>query len=220
MHIKTYMRSLLALFLSLPLIAQDSRFTFGVTGGVPIIGSGTSNYGSNNESRRYTIGPVFEYRATDHLSLVVNPLYRRIGNSYNLFGSANSGAPLETLNILARTRAHNLSLPILGKYTFRARQEKLRPFLSNGYSLDTSWQSSQASVTTRNTSTGEISTRRDQSDLRSPITSGIVLGGGIDYRKGRIHFLPEFRYTYTFLNPSNTMLQGRNRVDALISFHF
>lgn len=35
----------------------------------------------NQESRNYAVGSILQYRFTDHISVVVNPLYRRLGSS-------------------------------------------------------------------------------------------------------------------------------------------
>jgi len=138
------MRVSIAFIFTLPLLAQESRFSYGVTGGVPLSGTGKSYFGYNNESPRFTVGPRFEYRFINHVSLIVNPLYRQVGNSNSFLDSNIPGSNEETLSYNFRTRGHNLSLPILGKYTFRSRQEKLRPFLTTGFSLHTTWLREEA----------------------------------------------------------------------------
>jgi len=208
------MRLSIAFILTLPLLAQESRFSYGVTGGVPLSGTGKSYFGYNKESPRFTIGPRFEYRFTDHVSLIINPLYRRVGNSNSFLDSNIPGSNGETLSYNFRTRGHNLSLPILGKYTFRSRQEKLRPFLTTGFSLDTTWLREEATQSSSSTGTS----RRFESDRRSIIQPDIVLGGGLEYRLGRYELSPEFRYT--FVCTGNDPVKGRHQSDFLFSIRF
>ncbi len=53
---------------------------------------------------------------------------------------------------------------------------------------------------------------------RSKLNTGVVFGGGIDYKWNRLHFMPEFRYT--FQNPTNTAVEGRHKADLLLSIRF
>ncbi|MCX6610967.1 MAG: outer membrane beta-barrel protein [Acidobacteria bacterium] len=120
--------------------------------------------------------------------------------------------------MFGRTRTHNLSLPILGKYTFRPRTEKWRPFITTGYELGKSWNEFESRQVYRDTLAGTTQTFIGKSSNRSPLSNGIVIGGGVDYRFRRFYVAPEFRYT--FQNPTNSGVESRHRADLLLSIRF
>jgi hypothetical protein len=215
MHPLRAMRNFIFLLSTACLCGQESRFSFGATGGFSFGSDASTRFATlNQESRKYTIGPSFEYRFTDHVSLVVNPLYRRLGSSYSLQQFAQAG----TSDIFGRTRTHNLSLPILGKYTFRPGTEKWRPFITTGYELAKSWNEFETRQVYRDTLAATRQTFVGKSSNRSPLSNGIVIGGGVDYRFRRFYVAPEFRYT--FQNPTNSSVEGRHKADLLLSIRF
>jgi hypothetical protein len=201
------------LLISFTCLAQDRPFTFGFTAGAPLTKG--VNFG-NDESRRYTLGILGEYRFTDHISVQVNPLYRRTGTSSFFRGSFITGPNTEILTGATRDRSHNLDLPVLGKYYFGAPTRSWRPFLGAGFSLNTAWREFEVNQLERNTATGETKSSVIRSSSRVRLDTGAVAAAGVDFRVPRVHIAPEFRYTfhggYTEAN------RRRNQVDFLVSF--
>ncbi|MBM3763204.1 MAG: PorT family protein [Acidobacteria bacterium] len=212
------MRFILAL---IPCIfaAQDPRFSFGFTGGLSVPSQATQRFGTyNQESRNYAVGSILQCRFTDDISVVVNPLYRRLGSSSNLDRFALFGSSNQTNDIAQRTRTNNLSIPILGRYAFRSPQQTWHPFVTTGFELSQSWNHTDSRQTIRNSETGSTTTNTYSFSHRSGFNNGVVAGAGIDRKWGQIHFTPEFHYT--FQNPTNASVEGRHRVDLLVSIRF
>lgn len=205
------------LFLLCPflLLAQERPFQFGLTAGVPLT-SGTRL--QTDQSKRYTIGGFGEYRFTDHISLVVNPMYRRTGSDGVFNYQPDPSNPNQTQQISSLQRDHNLDLPIFGRYTFLAPTRKWRPFVNLGFSLNHSFRRVEGTVLNRNLATGESKSETFRGTSTSVFYTGVLVGAGLDYRFAKFHVLPEFRYNYHgSYNPTN---RRPNQVDFLLSFRF
>ncbi len=210
-----HIRNLLLLFSSCGLLAQERPFSFGFTTGIPIT---DGLQGSPDISKRYTLGALGEYRFTDHISLFVNPLYRRTGrdSEFNRIpGPSESSLPTQTL---INDRSHNLDIPVLGRYTFFNPSRKLRPFVSLGFSLNTSWREVNTLQTTQNPATGESRADRFSFQRQTDAYTAATVGAGVDLRLRPFHLLPEFRYSYH--GKSNPSGRNDNQVDLLLSFRF
>ena len=212
------MRILLLLTFSCYLLAQESRFSFGATGGFSFTARGNAVGSTNRENRPYAVGPIFQYRFTDHVSLVVNPLYRRLGSSYLLQRFPTLGSESVVSDFASRTRTHNLSVPILLKYSFGSPQRKWRPFATTGYEFGQSWNRFESKSVLTNTVTGTQQVFAGTNTDRSRLNTGVVFGGGIETKWNRFHFVPEFRYA--FQNPTNSVVEGRHKADLLLSIRF
>src|SRR4051812_31232807 len=114
------MRFVFTLFLcaSVPLVAQT--ISYGVKGG----GILTEPAERFDQSRRYTVGPVFEIVSPWKVAFEVDALYSRFGSGLSLQGTTGG-----------RTRGNSWQLPLLGKYYFSERNSKVQPFASSGFSL-------------------------------------------------------------------------------------
>jgi hypothetical protein len=210
-----YIRNFLFFVGACGLFAQERPFSFGFTTGVPIT---DGLQGSPDISKRYTLGALGEYRFTDHISLFVNPLYRRTGrdSEYTYIpGIGDSNVPVQTL---ITDRSHNLDIPVLGRYTFFLPSRKLRPFVSLGFSLNTSWREVKSLQTTQNPTTGEIRADRFSFQRQTDAYTAATVGAGVDLRLRPFHLLPEFRYSYH--GKSNPSGRNDNQVDFLLSFRF
>lgn len=90
-------------------------------------------------------------------------------------------------------------IPILAKYRFPLFG--IKPFIDGGVSLRT-----VAKVLSDDTS-----------------NHGITLGGGVDFKAGRLHFSPELRYTHwsaPCCNSGDNILQNNNQVELLFGVSF
>lgn len=198
------------------LFAQERPFQFGFTAGVPLTDGLRANPDS---SKRYTLGALGEYRFTDHISLFVNPLYRRTGSDYQFsYLRPIFDNPNESTRVHGTIRSHHLDLPIMGRYTFLNPDRKWRPFFAMGFSLNTSWRETKSVQTTTNNSTGESRTDPYNFNNRTNFYTAAMVGAGIDYRFARFHVLPEFRYSYH--GSHNADGRKANQVDFLLSFRF
>src|SRR5438045_4070089 len=136
------MRSLLCLFVCLPLAAQTRPFFFGLTGGIPFGRITSSVPFGPDESRRYTFGITLGAALNEHISVEFNPLYRRTGERFGLvpgfFPFIFDGATQQVLANTGHVRGHSLELPVIGKYTFREAGKAWRPFAGAGFAFQTS----------------------------------------------------------------------------------
>lgn len=205
------MRILLSLFLALPLSAQFQRFTFGVTGGVPL---GRLTQYSSDESKRYTFGLSVEAALNENVSLLFNPLYKRTGVSYQ-FGPVPTLFPPQILENVTRIRAHSFELPLIGKYTFGRASRSWRPFLGAGFAF----QTAQQTIKTRQILLENEQRRSFESrhDFRTNFDVGAVFSAGVTFRKGRFQYGPELRFT-RWGAPGDT--HPRNQAQALFQIRF
>jgi hypothetical protein len=210
-----YLRKFAILFTAAILSAQDRPFSFGVTGGVPLTDGLRAN---PDNSKRYTFGILGEYRFTQHISLLVNPLYRRTGSDARFQTLFPIDEQTQSADLRIWDRAHNLDLPILGRYTFLDASRKWRPFVSLGFSVNTSWRETRTIQNTQNTQTGAITERVGRFNSRTNVFTSAVAGAGIDYKLPKLHILPEFRYS--FHGRSNPANRESNQVDFLLSLRF
>lgn len=196
-------------------LAQERPFQFGFTAGVPI----TDGLRANPDfSKRYTLGVLGEYRFTDHISLFVNPLYRRTGTDYQFNYQPVFDNPNQSAKVHGTVRSHVLDLPIMGRYTFLNPDRKWRPFFALGFSLNTSWRETKSLEVITNNTTGQSTTNSTAFNTRTNFYTAALAGAGIDYRFAKFHVLPEFRYSYHGAN--NSTGREANQVDFLLSFRF
>ena len=154
------MRFVFTLFVlsSVTLCAQT--FSFGVKGG----GLLTEPAERFDQSRRYVVGPVVEVLSPWKVALEVDAFYSRFGSSLSLQGTTGG-----------RTRGDSWQLPILGKYYFKDRTAKIRPFASSGFSLRKTW------FEDRSFRDGRPGQRRTNGfDSTSDLGVGAVVAGGFD----------------------------------------
>lgn len=184
------MRILLTLILSSSfLCAQD--VSFGVKGGWvgPEAYSGIGQRFSD-ESKQYTFGPSVEVQLPWGLAAEFDVLYRRIGFDRMQFDGGGS-----TL-FNDRQRSNNWEFPLLAKYGPRSFRGA-RPYVLAGWStrlVNNQDLFSLRSVPNFGNGTWNIF---DSTTYRVPHVTvhGVVAGAGVEFRKARFRFTPEFRYT-------------------------
>lgn len=197
------------------------RFSFGVTGGVPL-GQMTpgGSFLFNEESRRYTFGPSVDLSLTSKLSVTVNPLYKRTGNSWNggfYFYDPGPESPLQYSNQSVRSRAHSLELPVIGKYHFGDGESRWRPFVGAGFAFQTAWMQESNQLVTRDKASGELFFQNFTSERRTSTDTGVVASAGLSFRQGPLVFMPEIRYTRW---GSASPARDRHQADALLTIRF
>jgi hypothetical protein len=208
----------LAIAASCTLIAQSNpaKISLGLTGGIPIAQSDRPD----DESRRYTFGPRVDFSLTEHIQVTVNPLYKRLGRSFDL-GLFPSGTDLSGVQgpiyTSFRMRAHSLELPVIGNYYFGDPDRKWRPFAGAGFALRTAWMETATRAFVRDTPGSSLEPRVFETSGRTSIRTGVVFAGGVAFRYGRFTFVPEFRYTFW---GAPDVVIPRHQADALFSIRF
>jgi hypothetical protein len=180
----------------------------GLLGGVPL----TTAPGSNDESKRYVIGPSVEVRLPAEFAVEVDALYRRTGSSSAFYTQQDPSAPIRAYYY--RQRGNSWEFPILGKYYFRSRTARWQPFLATGYAFHKTWQETEVSILSATPLRNSTGTGHSQ----SPLNVGATAAAGVRIRAGRLSVVPQFRYTrwggaYDQTNP-------KNRVDFLLGIRF
>lgn len=201
-----------------PLAAQVPQFSFGLTAGVPFAGTAPSGYW-HDESKRYTIGPLLQASFTEHISIVVNPLYKRTGYSTGAFNLLRDPeGPIRVVETSSRVRGHSLELPVMGKYTFRSADKVWRPFVQSGFSFQTAWQKTEGISILSNQQLNTSTSSPFTFERRTSTDAGAVFGAGVTLRRGRLQFSPEMRYTRwgSTFSPA----RGRHQGDFLLTIRF
>ena len=192
---------------------DEHKVSIGARAGVPI--SDALETFSGNEARyftntkRYLIGPTIEFHLPWRLSVTVDALYKRLGYEYQ---KTIPGA------VTTRTVANSWEFPGLLKWEILPGP--IRPFVDAGASVRHITGISQvrdvANVVTEIDNAPEFNKRND---------IGLVFGGGVAFKLGRVRVSPEFRYvrwgSEAFRDPVRTLLRtNRNQGDFLIGFTF
>jgi outer membrane protein W len=107
---------------------------------------------------------------------------------------------------------------VIGKYTFRDGDRKLRPFLGAGFAFRTSWQETRNELTLRDTTTGLERTVRSLNRYRTQFEVGAVASAGVNLKRGRFLLAPELRYTRW--GTAYNLDRNRNQAEFLLSVRF
>jgi hypothetical protein len=206
---------LFALGIAFTLHGQDEqhKVSVGVRAGVPITDAFETFRG--NESRyftntkRYVIGPTVEFHLPWRFSIRVDALYRRLGYAYEQIRPGVTAT---------RTVANAWDFPATVKWEILPGP--IRPFVDAGASVrhvsGVSQVRSVANLVTDLNSAPEFNKRND---------IGLVFGGGLAFKFGRVRVSPEFRYvrwgSEAFRDPVNLLLRtNRNQGDFLLGLTF
>lgn len=183
------------LFLSsiLALIASNCSFaqhlSVSVLGGARLTGALDPDAQNRDESRFYTVGPTIEISLPSKLSLEVDALYRRMGDS--------GGTCVFTFCAFTRTRANSWEFPIILKRRLAIRGAA--PFAGLGYSPRRVGQRTEQTVSYRTGSVaGEsVDYTSSHTTSKSPaeVSHGLVAAGGIELSAQKFKVGPEIRYT-------------------------
>lgn len=162
--------------------------SFGVKGGVAMTAPGASN----NEGKRYEVGPSVEFRLPANFAVEFSAIYSRTGAT-SLFYYGTPATLTQTTSY--RTRGNNWEFPLLGKYYFRSREDRWRPYLGTGYAFRSTWYEVKGSSVSVDSTQHTTVTTPFHTDYRSAVDVGAMAAAGVRFQTGRIHFLPEIRYT-------------------------
>src|SRR5215471_11703852 len=146
-------------------------------------------------TRRYTLGPSLEWRPTNSTGFEVDAFYHRMGYVAILdsFGRATGISTHTAIDV----KGNSFDFPLAAKYRFG---KLVRPYLLGGgllrYVGPVRGRGEQTitSLVAQSSVTTPIDTA-DPSDLRKRWYPGLTAGGGVELPVGRLHLLPEFRYT-------------------------
>ena len=181
---------------------------FGVKGGVPATryfetGRTANRNGSSEYSaatRRYTVGLSAEWRFTEKFGLELDLLYKRMGYVGIVSYFASSTGVLTTSAFDAK--GNSWDFPLLAKYRFG---RAVHPYVAGGGVLRyigpirARGQQTVENLVTRTTTRVPIDTT-EPTDVRKRLYPGLTAAGGIECGLGRLHVLPEFRYTHWTAN--------------------
>ena len=176
-------------------------------------------------TRRWTAGPTFEWRIQYGLGVEVDVLYKRTGYVHD----EHFSGPTEIRTLVYDVKkGSSWDIPMTLKYRF-ARTRRF--FLAGGYVLrhigpvrargsmtDTVVVDSQRITNTTAIDTAEPSELKGDRNF-----SGLTVGGGIEFRRGRLGLLPEFRYTGWVTNittAGNALRLNPNQAEFLLGFLF
>jgi len=157
-------------------------------------------------TRRYTIGASIEWDLTNSLAVELDVMYRRMGytGAVHVFDSANGNFQDSTIDV----KGNSWDFPLLLKYRL-GHSERMRPYVAAGgvarYAGPVREHGYQTtgSLVSRTSITTPIDTG-DPSDLRKRFYPGFVAASGLELHVGRLHLLPEFRYTRWTANISES----------------
>ena len=170
--------------------AFAQRVSLGVKGGIRLnddLESGGED-AKVSESKRYTLGPTVEIKLPHRLSLEIDALYKRLGTSSYSADIYGWG--------ISRDRSNSWEFPILAKY--RLLPKFPAPYVLGGYAF--------RHITGSGTFTGFCCINTFGGPSNPTLThstystnyndsSGLVAGGGVDFKAWRLRFSPELRYT-------------------------
>jgi len=139
-----------------------------------------------SESDRGEFGPVVEFKWASGFAAETALFYRRVG-----YSSVAYGVPSDVTN---QVRAKSWEIPIAAKYYFAAQDIDARPFLTGGYVLRAL---SNATLESQTSSYPEYEPvyNRGEANFKNSVSSGLMIGAGIQFDFGRIRFSPECTYT-------------------------
>jgi hypothetical protein len=186
-----------------------------VTLGVIAGGRTTSDMGqgATPASRFYDIGPTVELGLPFNLSLEADAIYHRHG--YTIAYGSNLYSTFES------ERANSWEFPLLVKYKLGV--PAIKPFFEVGAAPRTiSGNISQVGSSVNIPNGGQIPFANHFKTNWSA-TVGVVAGGGVQFRIGRLRLSPELRYTYwkdtpivIVLSDGPTFYSNQHQFDVLL----
>jgi hypothetical protein len=217
---------LLVLALAAPQFALDLRF--GLKAGVPATScfetgraSGRTSAEYSAATRRYTLGASAEWRATPALGLTIDALHHRMG--YVAIVSFFGGGVLTTSAV--DVKGNSFDFPLRVRYYFGGPS---RLFASGGFVMrHVGPVRGRGESVAENLITGTVTRTpidtADPSELRKRFYPGLTAGGGMEVGRGRLRFVPEFRYTRWTANiagPGGLLRFAPNQAEILLGLEF
>jgi opacity protein-like surface antigen len=192
-----------------PVFSQ--RFSIGVKAGARLTDDLQTSGQRVSESKRYTVGPAVQLKLLTRLSLEFSALYKRVGTSsyYAMFGE----------QYRSRDRSNSWEFPILARYNLLRRFPT--PYVSGGYAFRTI--SGSGTYETIGAFHPTPSVSNYSTHYRN--SSGLVVGGGVEFNAWFLKISPEFRYTRWFNRAFSTSgshgtysESAQNQMEALVGF--
>jgi opacity protein-like surface antigen len=192
------MQRLILIFCASAAAASGQFVSFGFKGGVPAMDAiPAGQFGGTLHTGRWTLGPTVEFRLFPHLSFEVDALFRGFDIKSNGVTPAHEGVAASVYAYRNDVKAWDV--PFLLKYRILTR--RISPFVNAGVSI-THQSADYSSNVTCQPRPGESCTSPDgirldsHSDYSESLNRrGLVAGGGVEFKYGRVTLAPEFRYT-------------------------
>jgi hypothetical protein len=185
--------------------------SLGVVGGVRT--TDDISFPATAESKRYVVGPDVEVGLPFGLGIEVDALYRREGYSYPFSNFA--------VNAFNQERANSWEFPILLKYKFPF--PLIKPFVEAGYAPRVINGSLEVNAVSVNPQTGQQTFGQTHTSTNWDASQGLVVGGGVQLRLGRLLISPQVRYTHwnnqaiLIIEPNGpTFGSSQTQVDLLV----
>jgi hypothetical protein len=164
-------------------VCFGQSFSVGVIGGARFPDD-LSGAGATGVSKRYVVGPALDIGLPHGFGVEAGALYRREGYQSSFSNFAYS--------IFSGERANSWEFPLLLKYRLPFRAA--RPFLEAGYAprvIHGSISSDYVQLFP-----ALLPPQHSTRGTDWPISHGLVVGGGVSFRAGRLRLSPGLRYTH------------------------
>ena len=179
------MRALVLFLLATTLSAQTVNFGFRV--GVPLV-KPSANF---RESPAFLIDPFVEFHIYRGFAVEGSAVHQRVGENAAYFFE---NAPDTRTTFAGHYSATTWEFPFVGKYYFRPRQARWRPYAGAGWSIRTIGYRAEG-ITTFTSPASQTQQALD-TERRSGPGSGATAVAGVGIGAGPFRFSPEVRYTY------------------------
>jgi len=166
--------------------SYGQSITIGIKGGARLTKDLHESVGMVSESRSYTIGPTVDIGLWRGFGMEFDVLYKRVGKS-------EVGRFLGTYS-WSRDRSNSFEFPILAKYRLSSKQPG--PYFSGGYAFRQI--SGSGTVNWINAYYGPPQFGEGPYTPHYGNSSGLVVGGGVEFGLCHMKVSPEFRYTRWF----------------------
>lgn len=171
------------------------RFALGIRGGVELLSAlvPQPTYGQASWGR-FTGGPVFEAVLRSGTAFELAPLREHVQYSEGIDIEVPGSGQFQTISFSAT--AHSWEFPFVVKQ-YIAKKGVIHPYPEAGFSLrQTSGNIQTVLSGVLCSSCGPTTTLVNPTQAIKSFAAGFILGGGVDFGLGPIHFGPEFRYVH------------------------
>lgn len=209
-----------------------AQFSFGVKGGVPILGTIQTQCEFNAElnallapcystnTKRYIVGPTVEFDVFPKWAIELDALFNRTDYS------GSDGIPSPTLPIgigviSNRAAVNSWEFPLMVNRRFSLG--RTTPFVDAGPSFRHVSVSSQVTTMMFGTPPNVTSFTTDHpNELQNRFSVGFSVGIGVEFRESKLHISPELRYTrWGFPNIERSALTSNpNQLEFVLGVTF